>query len=75
MDNVLKIVSKMMIYVTVLIVALVILLRGVVGTLWGSHSDFGVLAAPFAGAFGLVGILWLANKMYKDLSQDINQKD
>lgn len=74
MDNVLKIVGKAVAYAVVLIVAVALVFRGLVGTLWGSHSDIGVLAAPFAGILGFLGILWLAGRLFKDLQNDLNSE-
>lgn len=75
MDTMLKIVMKFIVYITLIVVLTVILFRGVIGALWGSHTDVGVLAAPFVGALGLCGILWIAVKLIKDLEKDRIQMD
>jgi len=45
----------------------VVLIRVVVGPLWGSATDIGLIAAPLAFAVGVVGLGKLASIMLKDL--------
>lgn len=47
----------------------VILIRVVVGPLWGSATDIGLIAAPVAFAFGIVGLGKLASIMLKDIAK------
>lgn len=48
----------------------IVLLRVVVGPLWGSASDIGLIAAPIAFALGVVGLGKLASIMLKDIAKD-----
>jgi hypothetical protein len=45
----------------------VVLIRVIVGPLWGSATDIGLIAAPLAFAIGVVGLGKLASIMLKDL--------
>lgn len=45
----------------------VVLIRVVVGPLWGSATDVGLIAAPIAFATGVIGLGKLASIMLKDL--------
>lgn len=49
--------------------------RGAVPFLWGSASDFGMLAAVVVGAFGLAGLLLLGNRMIDGLVADLSKED
>lgn len=48
----------------------VVLLRVVVGPLWGSATDIGLIATPIAFAVGVVGLGKLASVMLRTLAQD-----
>lgn len=73
MNKSFRVISKSAIYFTILIVLSIILFRVVVGSLWGSHSDIGLIAAPFVAVFGVVGIFWTSMKMTKDLQKEIEK--
>jgi hypothetical protein len=47
----------------------IVLLRVVVGPLWGSATDIGLIAAPIAFALGVVGLGKLASIMLKDINK------
>ncbi|KRA65021.1 hypothetical protein ASD79_18990 [Caulobacter sp. Root655] len=47
----------------------VVLLRVVVGPLWGSATDIGLIAAPIAFALGIVGLGKLASVLLKDIAK------
>ena len=47
----------------------IILLRVVVGPLWGSATDIGLIAAPIAFALGVVGLGKLASIMLRDINK------
>jgi len=47
----------------------VILLRVIVGPLWGSATDIGLVAAPIAFAIGVVGLGKLASVLIRDLAK------
>lgn len=49
----------------------VVLLRVVVGPLWGSGTDIGLVAAPAAFAGGVLALGWLATVMLRDLSKTL----
>lgn len=51
------------------------LFRGAVPFLWGSASDFGMLAAVVAGAFGLAGLLLLGRRMVDGIVADLNKDE
>lgn len=51
------------------------LFRGGVGALWGSHSDFGLVAAILLAVAGIFGLLWLIEKMAKDVMKTLNSSD
>jgi hypothetical protein len=53
----------------------VILLRVIVGPLWGSATNIGLVAAPLAFAVGVVALGKLAALMLRDLSKTSNTKD
>jgi hypothetical protein len=67
MNKTLKIVSKAMVYPVILAALLVGLLRGIVPTIWGSHSDLALFLAPVVAVLGLVGLLWLTVKAVQDI--------
>ena len=47
----------------------VVLLRVIVGPLWGSATDIGLIAAPIAFALGVVGLGKLASILLKDIAK------
>jgi hypothetical protein len=46
----------------------IVLLRVIVGPLWGSATDIGLIAAPIAFALGVVALGKLASIMIRDIS-------
>ncbi|MDR7114543.1 hypothetical protein [Caulobacter sp. BE254] len=48
----------------------IVLVRVVVGPLWGSATDIGLVAAPIAFALGVVALGKLASIMLKAIAQD-----
>ena len=48
----------------------VVLVRVVVGPLWGSATDIGLVAAPIAFALGVVALGKLASIMLKTIAHD-----
>lgn len=61
--------AKAAAYLILWIAAVVILLRIIVGQLWGSGSDLGMVAAVAALAVGIVGLAWLGILFYRDASR------
>jgi len=53
----------------------VILLRVIVGPLWGSATDIGLVAAPIAFAIGVVGLGKLASVLLKDLARGLKSNN
>ena len=49
----------------------VVLMRVVVGPLWGSGTDIGLVAAPAAFAVGVLALAWLARLLLRDLSKTL----
>jgi len=49
----------------------IVLMRVVVGPLWGSGTDIGLVAAPAAFAVGVLGLAWLARLLLRDLSKTL----
>lgn len=49
----------------------IVLMRVVVGPLWGSGTDIGLVAAPAAFAAGVLGLAWLARLLLRDLSKTL----
>ena len=47
----------------------VVLIRVVVGPLWGSATDIGLIAAPIAFALGVIGLGRLAALMLNDIAR------
>jgi hypothetical protein len=47
----------------------IVLIRVIVGPLWGSATDIGLIAAPIAFALGVVGLGLLASIMLKDINK------
>ena len=47
----------------------IVLLRVVVGPLWGSATDIGLIAAPIAFAAGVVALGKLASIMIRDINK------
>lgn len=62
-------IAKGLAYAIVWIAAAATLLRGVVGPLWGSASDYGLAGAVLALAGGILALAWLAAAMLADLSR------
>lgn len=48
----------------------VILIRVIVGPLWGSATDIGLIAAPIAFALGVVALGKLASILLKSIAKD-----
>lgn len=53
----------------------VVLLRVIVGPLWGSGTDIGLIAAPAAFAVGVLALGKLAAILLRDLSKTLKTKD
>jgi hypothetical protein len=67
MDKSLKVFSKAIGYVTILVVYLTVLFRGLLPYLWGSRLDLVVLSTPFVGVLGFVLFIYISAKLYNDL--------
>lgn len=65
-------VAKSAAYAVLWLAATVTLFRGVVGPLWGSRSDFGLVGAVGAGALGLIGLAWLAGVLFRDAAKSFS---
>lgn len=50
----------------------VVLLRVIVGPLWGSATDIGLVAAPIAFAVGVAGLGKLASILIRDIARSQN---
>jgi hypothetical protein len=48
-----------------------VLMRVVVGPLWGSGTDIGLIAAPAAFAAGVLALAWLARLLLRGLSKSL----
>lgn len=59
--------AKLAAYVVIFAAALVTLLRGVVGPLWGSASDYGLFGAVASLAVGIIALAYLALAMFRDV--------
>ena len=62
--------AKATAYLVVWLSLAIVLLRVVVGPLWGSATDIGLIAAPIAFALGVIGLGKLASIMLKNIAQD-----
>jgi hypothetical protein len=72
MDKAVIVLCKLIGYVATIVVALAVLLRGIVPFLWGTGSALGLLGAVVIGVLGIILIIWLASKFYKNIKQDLN---
>jgi len=61
--------AKATAYLVALISLAIVLLRVVVGPLWGSATDAGLIAAPIAFAVGVVALGKLASIMIRDINK------
>lgn len=66
--------AKAVAYLILFVAAVVVLLRLVVGPLWGSASDLGMIAAVLAAAGGVLGLAWLARLMVRDVAKGLAPK-
>lgn len=73
MEHGFRIAAKVFGYVLTVMVALVVLIRGVVSPLWGSQSDLGLLGAILAFGVGILVILWVCYKFLQDLINEFNK--
>jgi hypothetical protein len=64
-------VAKAIAYVILFFAAVVALLRIVIGPLWGSASDLGMIGAVLAAAAGVLGLAWLARLMFRDVAKGL----
>ncbi|MBO9710199.1 MAG: hypothetical protein J7521_18510 [Caulobacter sp.] len=64
--------AKAAAYLVAWVALAIVLMRVVVGPLWGSASDIGLIAAPAAFAVGVIGLGKLASMMLKDLAKTLN---
>lgn len=67
-DRLLIGIAKVVAYGILWIAAAVTLFRGVVGPLWGSQSDYGLVGAVVTGALGLILLAWFAGVLIKNAS-------
>lgn len=65
-------VAKGIAYAIVWLAALVVLIRGVVGPLWGSASDLGLVGAVLAGVGGVFVLVIIAPRLIKDVAKHFN---
>jgi hypothetical protein len=61
--------AKATAYLVAWISLAIILLRVIVGPLWGSATDIGLIAAPIAFAAGVVALGKLASIMIRDINK------
>lgn len=61
--------AKGIAYAIVWLAAAATLVRGVIGPLVGSASDYGLAGAVLAGAGGIVALAWLASIMLADITK------
>ena len=61
--------AKATAYLVAWISLAIVLLRVVVGPLWGSATDAGLIAAPIAFAVGVVALGKLASIMIRDINK------
>lgn len=64
--------AKAVVYVILFLAVLIAWLRLVVGPLWGSASDLGLIGAVLAGAGGVLGLAWLARLMVRDVARGLS---
>ncbi len=67
--------AKALAYAIIWLAGLITLFRGGVVYLWGSRSDFGLLAAVLLGAGGIVVLVWLATVMIRDVARHFEAQD
>jgi len=63
--------AKAVAYIILFVAAVITLLRIVIGPLWGSASDLGMIAAVLAGAGGVLVLAWLARLMFRDVAKGL----
>lgn len=63
--------AKAVAYIILFVAAVITLLRIVIGPLWGSASDLGMIAAVLAGAGGVLALAWLARVMMRDVAKGL----
>jgi hypothetical protein len=63
--------AKAVAYIILFVAAVITLLRVVIGPLWGSASDLGMIAAVLAGAGGVIALAWLARVMMRDVAKGL----
>ena len=61
--------AKATAYLVAWISLAIVLLRVIVGPLWGSATDIGLIAAPIAFALGVVALGKLASIMLRDINK------
>ena len=61
--------AKAAAYLVVWVSLAIVLIRVVVGPLWGSATDLGLIAAPIAFALGVIGLGKLASILFRDLTK------
>ncbi|WP_419254062.1 hypothetical protein ACN2C6_01265 [Caulobacter sp. ErkDOM-YI] len=65
-------VAKAVAYLILFIAAGVVLLRVVIGPLWGSASDLGMIGAVLTAAAGVLGMAWLGRLMVRDVARGLS---
>jgi len=59
-------IAKVAVFTVILVVATYLLFRVVIGALWGSGSNVGMIGAAIAGLGGVFGLFWLARFFFKN---------
>ena len=67
--------AKATVYLVAWVSLAIVLIRVVVGPLWGSATDIGLVAAPIAFAVGVVGLGKLASILIRDIAKSQNSNN
>lgn len=65
-------IAKAVAYLILFAAAGVVLLRVVIGPLWGSASDLGMIGSVLAAAAGVLGMAWLGRLMFRDVARGLS---
>lgn len=66
MDKTLLAIAKGVLYAFSIVLVIAVLFRGILPVLWGSGTALGLIGAGFVTILGLLIILFIISKMYKD---------